>query len=266
MSGSLSRPFPLVDLIGRRVLVTGASAGIGRATAVLLARLGARVVANGRDAERLAATLALLPGKGHAAVPFDLADSDSVPGWIKRLAEEGGPLDGLAHCAGMQASKPVRGIDRAFFDQILHANLLSALALARGFRQKGCHAPPTAGHAPQAALVLVSSVAAEIGQPGNVVYSASKGGLVSATRGLAMEFLRDGIRVNCVEPAMVETEMMERFRQTTTQEQFEAIRAAHPMGFGRPEDIASAIAFLLSDASRWINGATLPVDGGYLAR
>lgn len=250
---------PLVDLTGRRVLVTGASTGIGRAVAVLLARLGARIAANGRDAERLAATLAALPGEGHAAVPFDLGDSDSVPAWVKGLTEDGGPFDGLAHCAGMQANKPVRGIDRAFFDQILHANLLSALALARGFRQKGCHGP-------QAALVLVSSVAAEIGQPGNVVYSASKGGLVSATRGLAMEFLRDGIRVNCVEPAMVETEMMERFRRTTTQEQFDAIRAAHPMGFGRPDDVASAIAFLLSDASRWINGTTLPVDGGYLAR
>jgi len=250
---------PLVDLAGRRVLVTGASAGIGRATALLLARLGGRIVINGRDGERLAATASLLPGEGHATAPFDLADSDAVPGWIKRLADDGGPFDGLAHCAGMQANKPVRGIDRAFFDQILHANLLSALALARGFRQKGCHGP-------RAAMVLVSSVAAEIGQPGNIVYSASKGGLVSATRGLAMEFLRDDIRVNCVEPAMVETEMMERFRQTTTQEQFDAIRAAHPMGFGYPADVASAIAFLLSEASRWINGAALPVDGGYLAR
>jgi len=259
MTDALPERFPLVDLSGRRVLVTGASAGIGRAVAVLLAGLGARIAVSGRDAERLAATRALLPGEGHAVVPFDLADSDAVPGWIKRLTDDDGPLDGLAHCAGMQANKPVRGIDRAFFDRILHANLLSALALARGFRQKGCHAP-------QAAMVLVSSVAAEIGQPGNVVYSASKGGLVSATRGLAMEFLRDGIRVNCVEPAMVETEMMERFRQTTTQEQFDAIRSAHPMGFGRPGDVASAIAFLLSDASRWINGVTLPVDGGYLAR
>ncbi len=250
---------PLVDLTGRRVLVTGASAGIGRAVAALLARLGARVAVSGRDAGRLEETRALLVGEGHATVPFDLTNSDAAPDWLRRVAEDGGPFDGLAHCAGMQANKPVRGVDRAFFDRILHANLLSALALARGFRQKGCHAP-------QAALVLVSSVAAEIGQPGNVVYSASKGGLVSATRGLAMELLRDGIRVNCVEPAMVETEMMERFRQTTTQEQFDVIRAAHPMGFGRPDDVAAAIAFLLSDASRWINGAVLPVDGGYLAR
>ncbi|OYD81319.1 SDR family NAD(P)-dependent oxidoreductase [Azospirillum brasilense] len=250
---------PLGDLSGRHVLVTGASSGIGRATAATAASLGARVTLSGRDEGRLSETLARLDGDGHRIAAFDLSDVDSIPAWVKLQAAEAGPIDGLAHCAGVQIGKPVRSVDQAFFDTILHANLLSALALARGLRQKGCHAEP-------AALVLVSSVAAEIGQPGNVVYSAAKGGLVSATRGLAMEFLRDGIRVNCVAPAMVETEMMERFRQTTTAEQFEAIRAAHPMGFGKPEDVASAIAFLLSDAARWINGVTLPVDGGYLAK
>jgi len=252
----MTHPF---TLDGRHVLVTGASAGIGRATAVLAATLGARVTVNGRDATRLEETLSLLDGEGHRAAPFDLSDTDAIPAWIKAQTESGGPFDGLAHCAGVQVGKPVRSVDRTFFDQILHTNLLSALALARGLRQKGCN--PGGG-----AMVLVSSVAAEIGQPGNVVYSAAKGGLVSATRGLAMEFLRDGIRVNCVAPAMVETEMMERFRQTTTAEQFGAIRAAHPMGFGKPEDVASAIAFLLSDAARWINGVMLPVDGGYLAQ
>ncbi|MBP2316230.1 SDR family NAD(P)-dependent oxidoreductase [Azospirillum soli] len=256
MTGEASSPF---DLNGRHALVTGASTGIGRATAVLLAQLGARVTVNGRSVARLEETLGLLQGDGHRAAPFDLADTDAIPRWMKAQAETAGPFDGLAHCAGVQVGKPVRSVDRAFFDHILHANLLSALALARGFRQKGCNTG-------RGALVLVSSVAAEIGQPGNVVYAASKGGLVSASRGLAMEFLRDGIRVNCVAPAMVETDMMERFRQTTTTDQFEAIRAAHPMGFGRPEDVASAIAFLLSDASRWINGVSLPVDGGYLAQ
>lgn len=250
---------PLVDLTGRHVLVTGGSAGIGRATAALLAELGARVALCGRDAARLTTALGSLPGEGHRAIRFDLADTDAIPAWMKAEAQANGPFDGLVHCAGVQAGKPVRSVDRAFFDRIMHVNLLSALALARGLRQGGCNSG-------RGAIVLLSSVAASIGQPGNVVYSAGKGGLEAATRGLAMELLRDGIRVNAVAPAMVETEMMDRFRQTTTNEQFEAIRAAHPMGFGRPRDVAGAIAFLLSEASRWITGVVLPVDGGYLAR
>jgi NAD(P)-dependent dehydrogenase (short-subunit alcohol dehydrogenase family) len=246
-------------LTGRRILVTGASSGIGRATALAVAGLGALVTVNGRDTARLTETLAALPGDGHRIAPFDLADADAVPAWLKAEAAAGGPFAGVAHCAGQQTGRPVRAVDRDFFDRTMHVNLLSAVALARGLRQKGCHAE-------SCSMVLVASVAAMIGQPGNVVYSASKGGLVSATRGLAMELLRDGIRVNCVAPAMVETGMMERFRRTTTSEQFDAIAEAHPMGFGRPEDVAAPIAFLLSDAARWINGAMLPVDGGYLAR
>lgn len=252
----ITHPFLLTD---RHVLVTGASSGIGRATAILSSRLGARVTITGRDQERLDQTFAALSGSGHRAVVRDLSDCDSLPGWIKELVREAGAFDGLAHCAGIQIGKPVRSVDQAFFDTMLRTNLLSALSLARGLRQKGCHAE-------RAAMVLVSSVAAEIGQPSNVVYSAAKGGLVSATRGLAMELLRDGIRVNCVAPAMVETEMMARFRQTTTAEQFAVIEAAHPMGLGQPSDVASAITFLLSEAARWINGVMLPVDGGCLAR
>lgn len=251
--------FNPMDLTGRHILVTGASAGIGRATAVLLGRLGARLTVTGRDADRLAATLARLEGTGHRAVPFDLADTDAVAPWVRGQAEAGGPFDGLAHCAGVQVTRPVRTLDQAFFDQILHVNLASALALARGLRQRG-------GHPGKAAIVFVASVAAFIGQPGNSVYAASKGGLVAATRALAMELLRDGIRVNAVAPALVETEMADRTRQTLTGEQFDALLARHPLGLGQPEDVANAIAFLLADTGRWITGTILSVDGGHLAR
>jgi len=243
------------DLSGRRVLVTGASSGIGRATAAVLAGMGVRVLASGRDAGRLEATVADLAGEGHRAAPFDLEDADAIPAWIKAETAERGPLDGVVHCAGLQIGKPIRSLDAAFFDRVTRINLLSGLMIAKGFRQRGCN--PGRG-----SMVMVSSLAAMVGQPSNVVYAATKGGLISATRGLAIEFLRDHIRVNALAPAMVETEMTGRFRSTVTDEQYAAVLAAHPMGLGEPEDVALAAAFLLSDAARWITGVVLPLDGG----
>lgn len=245
------------DLTGRRILVTGASGGIGRATATAVAERGARVLASGRDRDRLAETLALLPGEEHRVAPFDLAEADAIPAWIKSETAAWGALDGIVHCAGLHIARPVRAIDAEFFDRMMHVNLLTAIMLARGFRQRGCN--PGAG-----AMVLLSSLAALNGPPAHVVYATAKGGLISAARGLAIELLRERIRVNVLAPGIVETEMTQRSRSTLTPEQFEALRATHPMGFGAPEDVANAAVFLLSDASRWINGVVLPVDGGAL--
>ena len=254
----MTAPTNPMDLTGRRVLVTGASSGIGRATAQGLAALGASVIATGRDAARLAATLETLDGTGHRSIAFDLATIDAIAPFVQQLASEGGTLSGIAHCAGIQLGKPVRVTDQAFMDQMFRVNVESGIALARGFRQRGVAAPG-------ASLVLLSSVSALVGQASNVVYCASKGAVLAATKALAVELMRDGIRVNAVLPALVETEMAERFRATMTEAQWQGYLAQYPMGIGRPEDIANAIGFLLSDAARWINGIGLVVDGGVLA-
>lgn len=257
-SASRLPPHNPMDLTGRVMLVTGASAGIGRATAVLLSRLGARVVVNGRDLDRLNETIDRLTGEGHGVAAFDLSDLDAVPGWMKAQAAIHGPFDGVAHCAGVQTLRPVRIFSAAFFDEVMRANLGSALALARGLRQKGCHAE-------RAALALISSTAATAASPGNVVYAASKGGVIAATKGLAVELLNDGIRVNCVVPSIVETELIERGKQKLTAEQYEHLRALQPLGFGHPDDIAHMLAYLLADTSRWMTGSIVTVDGGRTA-
>lgn len=252
-----------MQMNAQTVLVTGASAGIGRACCVLLASLGARVILSGRNTDELEQTLALMQAceheqQSHIVAPFDMSDVDGIADWITSLKQEHGDIKGLVHCAGVQITKSVRAFDQAFFDHTMRTNLASAMALAKGFRKKR-------DKSVQGSIVLVASIAGLIGQAGNIVYGASKAGMISATRGLAMELLRDNIRVNCVAPALVETEMAEKTRQSMTPAQFQHIIDQHPMGIGTPEDVANAIAFLLSDSARWINAVCLPVEGGYLA-
>jgi len=250
--------FNPMSLAGRTILVTGATSGIGAATAIYLSRLGARVVASGRNEERLALVLGKLEGEGHLGRIFDLSELDAILPWLKALCAEIGPLNGIAHCAGIQATKPIQAINSTFVMDVLTQNLGAALMLAQAFRLKACHGSP-------ASLVYVSSSAALRTAPGNVVYASSKGGIVSAVKGLGVELIRDGVRVNAVAPAMVDTPMSDQFRTILSEENFKRVVDMHPLGLGRPDDVAAAIAFLLADTARWITGSILSVDGGFLA-
>ncbi|MBB6252254.1 SDR family NAD(P)-dependent oxidoreductase [Nitrospirillum iridis] len=251
-------PHNPMSLAGRSLLVTGASAGIGQATAVLLSRLGARVTLNGRDEGRLADTLSRLTGEGHRIAPFDMGDLDAIPGWMKEQAALSGPFHGVAHCAGIQTLRPIRIFSQDFFDQVMRINLGSCLALAKGLRQRGVHAE-------RSAMVFISSTAATAASPANIVYAAAKGGIIAATKGLSAELLPDGIRVNCVVPSIVMTDLIERGFEKLSQEQIDHLQRLQPLGFGHVDDVAHAIAYLLADTGRWITGTALTVDGGRTA-
>lgn len=246
------------DLTGRTFLVTGASSGIGRQTAICLAELGARLILVGRSTERLTQTSDQLRGEGHLAQPRDLSDVEAIPKWMKGLCKEHGPLNGIVHCAGVHLIKPLRFTTPQDLADVMTVNVTAAAMLLRGFRQKGvCDAPASA--------VLISSVMGTVGQPGVSAYSASKGALCSLTRSAALELAEEQIRVNCVAPGWVQTELADRAAETLTDEQLAEIRDMHPLGLGEPRDVAHSIMFLLSDAARWITGTTLVVDGGYTA-
>ena len=240
------------------MLVTGASSGIGRQTAIALSALGARVIVTARRADQLQETLAQMTPNAHAAEPFDLADLEAVPEWVKGLAQRHGPLHGIVHAAGLRKTMGLRGVSVEMLHQTFRVNLDSAVMIAKGFRQKGCCSEA-------ARLVFLSSVAAFVGGQAMAPYAASKAALIGLTKSLASELAREGIRVNCIAPGMVESEMTEQLRRTITSDQFAAIVAQHPLGLGTTWDIACAAAYLLSDAGRWITGQTLVVDGGFSA-
>jgi NAD(P)-dependent dehydrogenase (short-subunit alcohol dehydrogenase family) len=240
--------------------VTGASAGIGRSAAVLLSELGARVILVGRRQTALEETASLLEGRPHRIELFDLRGLEAIPAWFARLVSDIGPFHGLAHCAGIDAFLPLRALSLNRIEEVVRTNLYAAILLTQAFARK-------AAHESRAAIVLVASVAGAVGVPARTVYGASKGALIAFARSAALELAASGIRVNCVMPSYVQTDMYEQAVGNLTEEQrSELVRRTQPLGLGTPLDVAYSIAFLLADTSRWITGSVLTVDGGYTAQ
>lgn len=246
-------------LAGQRIVVTGASSGIGRATAIVLASCGAQLILLGRDQVRLAQTQAQLAGSGHLARELDLDGSDDVADFLKTLTADQPALSGIFHAAGIEMVRPVKLSKSQQVEQVFSSSIHSALALARGAAMRGVLGDG-------ASLLFMSSVSAQSGQAGMAVYAAAKAAIDGMVRSLAVELAPRRIRVNSIAAGAVQTEMHARLTQGIPEAALQAYAERHLLGFGQPDDIAQVAAFLFSDAGRWITGATWAVDGGYLAR
>lgn len=253
-----SFPNPL-DLAGRHCLVTGAASGIGRATAELFAALGARVSLVDCNEASLRTLAEALPNGPHACHVHDLADVDGIDDLVRDIVAGLGPLHGVVHAAGIQSVLPAKDLKPEVWRRILAVNTEAALALARNMaRKRVCQGG--------GAVVFISSVMALAGSAGAVAYAMSKSALHGLARSLALELAPQGTRVNCIAPGFVRTPMLERLERDWDASQREAVEALHPLGFGEPQDIAQAAAFLVATTGRWITGSVLVVDGGYLAK
>ncbi|HOW86844.1 MAG TPA: SDR family oxidoreductase [Candidatus Aminicenantes bacterium] len=249
-----------LDLRGRSYLVTGAASGIGRATAVRLSRLGARLICSDLEVPGLEETLGGLRGSGHIARPFDLRNVDAVASWLGEACSSFGQLNGFVHAAGVPCVCPVKGLGLDRLREVILVNAESGFALAKAFVN------PRTFAGSQGSIVFISSVMSLVGSAASAGYAMSKGALNSLTRALALEYANRKIRVNAVAPGFVKTPMFDKTSAGWDDEQRRRVEALHALGFGEPEDIANAAAFLLADESRWITGTVMVVDGGYSAQ
>jgi NAD(P)-dependent dehydrogenase (short-subunit alcohol dehydrogenase family) len=247
-------------LLGKHVLVTGASSGIGRATAQLCSEMGATIECVGRDSGRLNETLASLAAGQHTCHVADIDKPDALSSLLEVCAAEGRPLAGIVHAAGVQRAAPLRIAKEADFLTHFRTNTLSAASLLSAAARRGAVSKEGCS------VILVGSVMSVLGAAGLAAYCTSKAALTGLVRAAALELAAARIRVNAVLPGMVDSEMSRSYRATLGAEQVQAIERMHPLGLGQPRDVANAIAFLLTDASRWITGSCLTVDGGYSAQ
>lgn len=241
-----------------RILVTGASSGIGWAVCKKLAAEGAFVVATGRNEEKLEQLVEELGGPARAAfvvkdIPEDVASLDK---WMRAVAETHGRLKGAVLAAGMQHIAPLAHFPAKKIDELVQLNLVANIMLAKGF----CDRRVNAG--PGSALAFVSSISSIVGEPAIAVYSATKGAINSFTRSLAAEVATRGIRVNSVLPGLVKTEMLESWKAVYTPEYIAQAEERIPLGVGDPADVAGPVSFLLSSDAGWMTGVNLVVDGG----
>ncbi len=235
----------------KKILITGASSGIGREICIQLSNVGFQCVLIGRNLKELENTLSLMAGSCHLSFCGDLNDNE----FLSYIVEKVDFISGLIHSAGIIKLMPINFIKRDNFDEIMNINFFAPFFLTQAFLKKRKIYD-------ESSIVFISSISGQvIGSKGNLMYSSSKSALNGMVKVLALELADKKIRVNAITAGMVTTEMWDN--NSVTSEQLLLDSKKYPLGYGKPSDIASLASFLISNESKWITGSTIVIDGGF---
>ena len=245
----MNNPF---SLEGKTILVTGASSGIGRATAIACSQMGAVLVVTGRNEPRLQETLDALEGSGHQMIVADIANDDQIDYLVDQIPA----INGLVNNAGITETCPTQFIKRDKLNRVMEVNTIAPILLTQRILKK-----KKLGKG--GSIVFTCSISGTcVCVGGNVLYSASKGAIHGFMKNAALDLAHKGIRVNDVCPGMIDTHILDA--GTISEEQLEIEAQRYPMKrFGKPEEVAYGIIYLLSDASSFVTGSSIVIDGGF---
>ena len=244
-----------MDLTGKFVMVTGASSGIGRETAIQCSKLGAKVVVVARREKELRETIDLMNGKGHNYYTFDLSNVGGIEDLVSKIVKENGPFDGFVHSAGISSNRPIQMFKYDKVHDVMIVNFYSFLELVRVISKKN-------NFNPGLSIVGISSIASIACKPSQTVYSASKAAMNAAIKCLALELSSKKIRINALIPSMISTNMWKHYKAAYNRDE-NFYKTGGSLGVGEPVDVALMAAYLLSDAAKFITRDEIQITGGY---
>lgn len=251
MNSNTLHPF---SLAGKKALITGGGTGLGLAMARAFVQSGARVIISGRREEVLKEAVEAL-GENARYIVCDLSDLDSIAGFVDKVYALSGIPDILVNNAGIHLKKELMEVTNAEFEKVIQTNQTSVFVLTReiatGMLQQG-----------SGSVIMISSMASRYGIPKVIAYSAAKSAIEGMTRAMATELSPGGVRINCIAPGFIRTEMSDKALNNDPQRKQKVLGRTPAQRLGEPEEVANAAVFLASDAASYITGVVLPVDGG----
>lgn len=256
----MDKQFNPFSLEGRNIIVTGASSGIGQQVAISCSKMGARVILIGRNEVRLEETIAQMEGRIHIVYSFDLTHIEEMKGLVSDIVSKTGPLNGVVNCAGISTTNLFKLTKLEELDRFFRANVYSGYFLTQECTKMGNFSKEGGS------VIFFSSIAGCFGEVGKSTYGMTKAALLNLSKHLACELARKNIRVNTISPGAICTPINMNLPHMKDPEKRAALETQHLLGLGKTTDVANACIYLLSDASRWVTGTNLFVDGGFSAR